>query len=149
MYKVFHGCPGIAQSVELWPMEQKVLGSSPGSADSAYEQHIVREVLGVEDRCGALSSANHLPVVKCIIGNWPIPTTSSSPIKDYSLTVFHSKNNIHFQQCFTVIFCPSLTVFTVNRPTTHIFYNVRSNILFYKQNTVKSKVLVVLETSLY
>ena len=54
---------GIAQSVQLSPMYQKVLGSIPGAANSAYEKHIVREVLGAEDRCGALSSAFHLPEV--------------------------------------------------------------------------------------
>ena len=56
-------CPGIAQSVELSPMHEKVLGWNPGDANSAYEKHIVREVLGADDRCGALSSAIHLPEV--------------------------------------------------------------------------------------
>ena len=56
-------CPGIAQSVELSPMHEKVLGWNPGAANSAYEKHIVREVLGADDRCGGLSSAIHLPEV--------------------------------------------------------------------------------------
>ena len=30
-------CLGIAQSVELWTMDRKVPGSSPGAANSAYE----------------------------------------------------------------------------------------------------------------
>ena len=59
-------CPAIAQSVELSPMDQKdqkVLGSIPVAANSAYEKHTVREVLGADDRCGALSSAIHRPEV--------------------------------------------------------------------------------------
>ena len=39
-------CPAIAQSVELSPLDQKVLGSIPVAANSAYEKHTVREVLG-------------------------------------------------------------------------------------------------------
>lgn len=45
----------IAHSVVLSPMEQNGLGSTLGTANSAYELHITRE-MGAEDGCATLSN---------------------------------------------------------------------------------------------